>query len=85
MVKQNVSIRYGLFGPELWSYSRDIREVFFPNCNDFIEGGCIIGFERYMNIYVCENCNIDRDIWMEENWVSWKEKYSWGGTAFLVD
>ena len=83
MTKQNVRIGYGLFGPDWWSYSRDIRELFFPNCDDFIQGGCVIGYERHMNIYVCEDCNIDRNKWMEDNWDFWKEKYSWVGTGFL--
>ena len=77
MEKQNVGILYGLLGHGWWSYSREIREVFFPNCDDIIEGGCVIGYERYMNIYVCENCNNDRDKWMEDNWETWKKIHPW--------
>ena len=47
---------------------------------------CVVGYERYTNIYVCEKCNIDRDKWMEDNWKSWKEEYKkfeWHGAGLL--
>ena len=83
MEKKEVRIIYGLLGGEWWGYTYRIREKLFPNCDDILEGGCMVGFgPEYAEIYVCQECNNDRNIWMKENWTSWTEKYSWEGTGF---
>ena len=73
MDKQKVRIVYGLPDMAWLGYIFKIREKLFPNCDDAVMGGCVIGYEKYTDIYVCENCNIDRNKWIEENWESWKK------------
>jgi len=87
MEKKEVRISFNHFSIEAYAYISDIREKLFPNCDDIIEGlsGYPGACPQYTEIFVCDDCNIDRNIWLNENWEAWREKYSWSGTAFLIE
>ena len=73
MKKKRVKIFYGL--PSMnWSEYDKIKDELFPNCDDPVAGGCVIRFLRKntTKIYICENCNIDRNKWKENNLELWK-------------
>jgi hypothetical protein len=61
MVKGKVSVAYGLIRPndtEMKYY--ESRYEYFPNCDDFVFGGCVVG-DPYAEKYICKECNKERD------------------------
>jgi hypothetical protein len=47
---------------------REIRAELFPNCDDpFIYHGCVFIGEPYALIYVCPNCNNERDQYLQSH------------------
>jgi hypothetical protein len=75
MKKQNVEIMYGLPAGFYFEYLSKIMTILFPNCDEGVLGGCIVGDPETVKIYVCEQCNKDRDEWKEINWENWKNNY----------
>jgi hypothetical protein len=61
MVIGKVSVAYGLIRPtdtEMKYYTS--RYEYFPNCDDFVFGGCVLG-DPYLEKYICKECNKERD------------------------
>ena len=67
MSAKNVRILYGLLMDEYFTYYK-IRIKLFPHCDDPEPAfSCVVGNERYVEKYVCKDCNIDRDNWKKDN------------------
>ena len=66
MVKKNIPILYGMPLPPLIGYFEN-KEIFFPNCDDEIIGGCEIenNSTKYLKKYYCKKCNLDREKWIK--------------------
>jgi len=64
MIKKNIPILYGMPLPPPVGYLEN-KEIFFPNCDDEIIGGCVIenNSPKYLKKYYCKQCNRDRDKW----------------------
>jgi len=73
MKKQPVKVEYGSLTFEEEKYIYEVRYELFPNCNDKINSFIGFGYEIYSDIFVCEQCNKDRNRWMEEEFKSWKQ------------
>ena len=68
MIEGKVPILYGMpNGPPIGYF--EAKEKYFQNCDDQIIGGCIIDekFPEYRNVYICEQCNENRNKWINEN------------------
>jgi hypothetical protein len=68
MVEKNISIMYGMpIGPPVGYL--DAKDIFFPNCDEEIIGGCIVDKKnpKYRKKCICEQCNEIRDKWIMEN------------------
>jgi hydroxymethylpyrimidine pyrophosphatase-like HAD family hydrolase len=62
MARDSIRIIYGLIKPNNseMEYYR-LRRTYFPNSNDPINGGCVISDIRYLEEYICNECNKERD------------------------
>ena len=67
MEKIKVNIMYGLpIGP-IVGYTED-REMYFPNCDDEILGGCCIDDSKTYELkYICKSCNEAREEWKQKH------------------
>ena len=64
MVKKNIPILYGMpVSPPVGYFEN--KEIFFPNCDDVILGGCEIEEDspKYRKKYYCKQCNENREKW----------------------
>jgi hypothetical protein len=39
------------------------RASLFPNCDDAVLGGCVVGSEQTKQKNICRTCNVTRDAW----------------------
>ena len=86
MENKKVGISPIHFSVEYSGYIYEIREILFPNCDDIIEGASAFGCcPRVTLIYVCDDCNNDRNNWWELNKESWFEKFEFQGPGFMID
>ena len=64
MWRGSVPIDYGLMS---LSASRlrynEARASLFPNCDDAVLGGCVVGPEQTTPKKICRTCNATRDAW----------------------
>jgi hypothetical protein len=61
--RKKIEIAHGFFPAPMAGYTED-REILFPNCDDFLIGGCDIDDgPMYKNRYVCKECNKKREEW----------------------
>ena len=64
MWREKVPICYGLvmFSAPGLQYNK-AKASLFPNCDDAVLGGCVVGSERTMSKDICRTCNATRAAW----------------------
>jgi len=64
MIKKDIKISYGLPPAPVFGYS-EAKDLLFPNCDDYILGGCCVSFSspKVKKINICEKCNKERQKW----------------------
>ena len=64
MRRGSVPITYGLMSlsDSRLHYSK-ARASLFPNCDDAVMGGCVVGSEQTELTEICPTCNATRDAW----------------------
>jgi hypothetical protein len=64
MRQGNVPINYGLvmFSASGLQYNK-ARASLFPNCDDAVLGGCVVGSAQTKQKNICRTCNATRDAW----------------------
>jgi hypothetical protein len=61
MYKENIRIYYGLIKPnETKMRYYELQAIYFPNNNSSINGGCVLTDKRYVEKYICDECNKKR-------------------------
>jgi hypothetical protein len=69
MRKKRIRIMYGFPVGPMGGYMEE-REKSFPNCDDYLLGGCEVGLENQplrKTKYVCDECNSAREKWKSEH------------------
>lgn len=67
MEKKDIRIMYGMPIAPVFGYT-EARETLFPNCDDYLIGGCIIREnKKNENKYICEQCNTQRKKWKKQH------------------
>jgi len=68
MAKTNVPIVYGLYALNEWGRTLEAaRTNSFPNAEEVINAGCIVGNATQAVIYVCSECQAERRHWISEH------------------
>lgn len=68
MAKTNVPIVYGLYAVNEWGRALEAaRTNSFPNAEEDVNAGCIVGKATQAIIYVCPECQAARQRWISEH------------------
>jgi hypothetical protein len=73
MKKQKVRLLGGDPDDISMIYESEIKNVYFPYCDDPVFGSGRLERREYTKLYVCERCNIDRDEWNKRKYEEWKK------------
>jgi hypothetical protein len=68
MTKTNVPIVYGLFAFNAWGSALESASTTnFPNAEEVVNAGCIVGKVKQATVYVCTECQLARKRWISEH------------------